>query len=254
MAFETERRPLGRGYDATLGRVDAAPMDVGLRQYMLRVYNYMASGLFLSALVALLVANNAGLQSMFFQVNEAGRLGHTGLGMIAMFTPLGLILAMSFGAHRMKTTTLQALYWAFVATMGVGLSMVLMKYTGVSVIRVLLITSVSFGALSLYGYTTKKNLSAFGTFLFIGLIGLVIASVVQIFVQSAAMHFIISAVGVLIFAGLTAFDTQRIKGQYLDIRGSTMETPSAVMGAVALYLNFVNLFQFLMSFLGQSRE
>jgi len=253
MAFETDRRPLPRGYDATLGRADAAPMDVGLRQYMLRVYNYMASGLFLSGLVALLVANTS-LQSLFFQVNEAGRLGYTTLGYVGVFAPLGLILAMSFGAHRMKTTTLQACYWAFVTLMGVGLSVILLRYTGVSVVRVLLITATSFGALSLFGYTTKKSLSGFGTFLFMGLIGLVIASVVQMFVQSAMMHFVISAAGVFIFAGLTAWDTQRIKGQYLDIRGSTAETPSAVMGAVSLYLNFVNLFQFLMSFMGQSRE
>jgi len=228
-------------------------MDVGLRQYMLRVYNYMASGLFLSGLVALLVANTS-LQNLFFQVNEAGRLGYTGLGYVGVFAPLGLILAMSFGAHRMKTATLQACYWAFVTLMGVGLSVILLRYTGVSVVRVLLITAASFGALSLFGYTTKKNLTGFGTFLFIGLIGLVIASVVQMFVASAAMHFVISVAGVFIFAGLTAWDTQRIKGEYLAIRGSTAETPSAVMGAVSLYLNFVNLFQFLMSFMGQSRE
>lgn len=253
MALETDRRPMARGYDATFDRADAAPMDVGLRQYMLRVYNYMASGLFLSALVALLVANT-GLQSAFFQTTDTGRIGTTGLGMIAMLAPLGFILAMSFGAHRMKTATLQALYWAFVATMGVGLSVILLKYTGVSVVRVLMITAASFGALSLFGYTTKKDLSGFGTFLFIGLIGLVIASIVQIFVASSMLSFMISVLGVFIFAGLTAWDTQRIKGEYLSIRGSTMETPSAVMGAVALYLNFINLFQFLMHFMGQSRE
>ncbi len=257
MALETDRRPLGtpvgRGYDTTFDRADAAPMDVGLRQYMLRVYNYMGSGLFLSGLVALIVANT-GLQSAFFQTTETGRIGYTGLGMIAVFAPIGLILAMSFGAHKMKTTTLQALYWAFVTTMGVGLSVILLRYTGISVVRVLLITAASFGALSLFGYTTKKNLSGFGTFLFIGLIGLVIASVVQIFVASSALQFMISVVGVFIFAGLTAWDTQRIKGEYLSIRGSTMETPSAVMGAVALYLNFINLFQFLMSFMGQNRN
>ena len=251
MAIETDRRPMDRGYDDT--RAEAAPIDVGLRQYMLRVYNYMASGLFLSGFVALLVANTSA-QGLFFQVNEAGRLGYTGLGLVSIVAPLGLIMAMSFGANRMKATTLQACYWAFVALMGVGLSVVLLTYTGVSVARVFFITATSFGALSLYGYTTKRNLSAFGTFLFMGLIGLVIASVVQMFVQSAAMQFVISAVGVLLFAGLTAYDTQSLKNQYLTVRGSTMEDASAVMGAVRLYLDFINLFQFLLSFMGQRRN
>ncbi len=253
MALETDRGPVARGYDATFGRADAAAIDVGLRQYMLRVYNYMASGLFLSGFVALLTVNS-GLRDIFFRVSETGRIGYTGLGLVAVFAPIGLILAMSFGANRMKTSTLQALYWAFVALMGVGLSVALLAYTGVSVARVFFITAASFGALSLYGYTTKRNLSGFGTFLFMGLIGLVIASVVQMFVQSAAMQFVISVVGVLIFAGLTAYDTQAIKNQYLTIRGSTMEDSSAIMGAVKLYLDFVNLFQFLLQFMGQRRN
>jgi len=252
MAFETQRRPLPRGYDASVG-IDAAAMDVGLRQYMLRVYNYMASGLFLSGLVALLVANT-GLQSLFFQVNEAGRLGPTGLGYVGILAPIGFILAMSFGAHKMKVSTLQALYWAFVATMGVGLTNILLTYTGVSVVRTLLITAVSYGALSLYGYTTKRDMSGLRTFFFMGLIGLILASVVQMFMQSTMMHFVISAVGVLLFAGLTAYDTQRIKNEYLINRDGTGMDVSAVMGAVALYLNFINLFQFLMMFLGQRRE
>ena len=141
-----------------------------------------------------------------------------------------------------------------ILAMGVGLSVALLAYTGASVTRVCFITALSFGALSLYGYTTKRDLSAWGTFLFMGVIGLMIASIVQIFVQSAAMHFVISLVGVLLFAGLTAYDTQSIKNQYLTIRGSTMEESSAVMGAVSLYLDFINLFQFLLSFLGVRRE
>ena len=253
MAIESDRRPLPRGFDATLGRADAAPIDLGLRRYMLRVYNYMASGLFLSGFVALMVANT-GARDIFFQVNEAGRLGYTGVGLIAMIAPIGLILAMSFGVSRMKTTTLQACYWAFVALMGVGLSVLALIYTGASIARVFFITAASFGALSLYGYTTKRDLSAFSTFLFMGLIGLLIASVVQMFMQSAAMQFVISVVGVLLFAGLTAYDTQSIKNQYLTVRGSTMEDSSAIMGAVALYLDFINLFQFLMRFLGVRRD
>jgi uncharacterized protein len=217
------------------------------------VYNYMASGLFLSGFVALVVANSS-LQNVFYQVDEAGRVGYTGMGLIAVFAPIGLILAMSFGAQKMKIGTLQTLYWAFVALMGVGLSAVLLRYTGVSVARTFFVTAASFGALSLYGYTTKRDLSGLGTFLFMGLIGLVIASVVQMFVASPMMHFVISVVGVLLFAGLTAYDTQRIKTQYLTNRNSTMLEVSAVMGAVSLYLNFVNLFQFLMAFMGQSRN
>ena len=254
MAIETDRRPLSSGYDATLGRAEAAPIDVGLRQYMLRVYNYMASGLFLSGFVALLVANT-GARDLFFQVTETGRMaGYTGLGYIAIFAPIGLIMAMSFGANRMKITTLQACYWGFVALMGVGLSVLALVYTGASIARVFFITSASFGALSLYGYTTKRDLSGFATFLFMGLIGLMIASIVQMFLQSAAMQFVMSVVGVLLFAGLTAYDTQSIKNQYLTVRGSSMEGSSAVMGAVSLYLDFINLFQFLMHFLGVRRD
>ncbi len=254
MALEQDRS-LNRGYDATLGRADAAPMDVGLRRYMLRVYNYMASGLFLSGFVALLVANTS-LQNLFFQANEAtGRVGYTGLGFVAILAPLGLIFGMQYAANRGKVAGLQAMYWAFTALMGIGLSVLLLTYTGVSVTRTFLITATAFGALSLYGYTTKRDLGPMGTFLFMGLIGIVIASVVQIFLKSPMMHFIISAVGVLVFAGLTAHNTQTIKNQYvMNVRGSGMEDTSAVMGATTLYLDFINLFQFLMMFLGQRRE
>ncbi|MCB2106763.1 MAG: Bax inhibitor-1/YccA family protein [Rhodobacteraceae bacterium] len=239
-----------RGFGAnTWDQAEAAQIDVGLRNYMLRVYNYMASGLLLSGIVAVLVANT-GLQSVFFQVVD-GRLGYTGLGFVGILAPLGLILAMSFGAQRMKLGTLQALYWAFVATMGIGLSVILMVYTGASIARVFFITAAAFGGLSLYGYTTKRNLSGFGTFLVMGLIGLVIASLVNMFIASSMMQFVISVVGVLVFAGLTAYDTQRIKNTYFYVDGTGAEGHSAVMGAVSLYLNFVNLFQFLMMFFGQ---
>ena len=254
MAFETDRRPLSSGYDATFGRADAAPIDAGLRQYMLRVYNYMASGLLLSGLVAYLTVNS-GLASAFFRMNEAGRLtGYTGLGWVAILAPLGLLFAMGYAARNAKNGLLQGLYWAFVALMGVGLSNILLMYTGVSVVRVLLITSIAFGGLSLYGYTTKRDLSPMRTFLVMGLIGLIVASIVSMFVASTMLQFIISAVGVLIFAGLTAYDTQTIKNQYFEVQGSTVESASAIMGATSLYLDFINLFQFLMMFLGQRRD
>jgi FtsH-binding integral membrane protein len=250
MATEADRRVYGR---TAATAADAVQIDVGLRQYMLRVYNYMASGLLLSGIVALLV-NNTGLQNLFFQATETGRPGYTGLGLVAVFAPIGLILAMSFGAQRMKVTTLQACYWAFVTLMGVGLSTVLMIYTGASVVRVFFITAIAFASLSMYGYLTKRDLSAFGTFLIMGLVGLLIASLVNIFMQSSMMHFIISAVGVLVFAGLTAFNTQQIKNTYFHVSGTGVAEHAAIMGAVTLYLDFINLFQFLLQFLGARRE
>lgn len=250
MATEADRTVYGRTAATT---ADAVQIDVGLRQYMLRVYNYMASGLLLSGIVALLV-NNTGLQSLFFQATETGRPGYTGLGLVAVFAPIGMILAMSFGASKMKASTLQVLYWAFVTTMGVGLSSVLMIYTGASVVRVFFITAIAFASLSLYGYTTKRDLSAFGTFLIMGLVGLMIASIVNIFMASTMMHFIISAVGVLVFAGLTAFNTQQIKNTYFHVSQNGGYEHAAIMGAVTLYLDFINLFQFLLQFLGARRE
>jgi len=220
---------------------------------MLRVYNYMASGLFLSGLVALLVANT-GARDLFFQEVYGGRIAYTGLGYLAIFIPIGLIFAMSFGASRMKTGTLQMLYWAFVGTMGVGLSVLLLAYTGLSVTRVFFITAIAFGGLSLYGYMTKRDLSGMTTFFVMGLIGLFIASLVSIFVHSTMLQFVISAVGVLLFAGLTAYDTQRIKGTYFSLGNTAVAEASAIMGAVALYLDFVNMFQFLLYFLGQRRN
>ena len=250
MVTEINRRTYS---GASADNAEAIQVDAGLRNYMLRVYNYMGSGLFLSGIVAMLVANT-GARDLFFQSAGGGIVGYTGFGMIAVFAPIGLILAMSFGARKMSVGTLQILYWAFVALMGVGLSVALLAYTGESVARVFFITAISFGGLSLYGYTTKRDLSAFGTFFMMGMIGLIIAGVVNIFLQSAMLHFIYSAVGVLLFAGLTAYDTQSIKNTYFEVQGSSAEDKSAVMGAVRLYLDFVNLFMFLLQFLGARRD
>jgi hypothetical protein len=250
MAYDTDRQVMGRRYGLGTATAESAQIDAGLRRYMLNVYNYMASGLLLSGIVAVVVANT-GLQDVFFQMNaETGRWGYTGLGFVAMLAPLGIILAMSFGANRMGNAGLQGLYWALVATMGIGFAVLLKVYTGASVARVFFITAAAYGALSLYGYTTKKNLSGFGTFLFMGLIGMVIAGVVNIFMASSMLQFIISSVGLLVFSGLTAYDTQRIKNEYFEVQGTTFEERGAIMGAVSLYLNFVNLFQILLSFLG----
>jgi hypothetical protein len=245
---DLDRRASAPYGTATWGQAAAVDIDVGLRKYMLRVYNYMASGLLLSGIVAVVVANT-GLQELFFAQQANGRIGSTGLGLIAMFAPIGIILAMSF-MRNLSIAALQGLYWALVSTMGIGFAVALMTYTGTSVARVFFITAASFGALSLYGYTTKRSLSGMGSFLFMGLIGIMLAGIVNIFVASSMMQFVISVGGVIVFAGLTAYDTQNIKNQYLDIRGSGLEDRAAVMGAVSLYLNFVNLFQFLLSLLG----
>jgi FtsH-binding integral membrane protein len=246
MAYDTDRRArLGAG---TWTQAEAAQVDVGLRQYMLKVYNYMGSGLLLSGIVAMLIANNPSIGGLFYSVGEAGRMGYTALGWVSVIGTLGLIFMMN---GNRAIGTLQAMYWAFVALMGVSLASTLMIYTGASVARVFLITAATYGALSLYGYTTKKDLSGMGTFLFMGLIGLVIASLVNIFIASTMMHFVISVIGVIVFAGLTAYDTQRIKNSYFEVSGSGVAEHAAVLGAVSLYLNFINLFQFMMSFFGQ---
>ena len=242
MAYEQPRY-------ATATQVESAELHEGLRQYMLRVYNYMASGLFLSGIVALTVVNT-GLIGAFYNVQDGVLVGYAPLGLVAMFAPLGMILAMSFAGHKMSTGTMQVMYWAFVATMGVGLSTILLTYTGVSVVRTLLITGIAYASLSIWGYTTKKDLSGFGTFLLMGLIGLIVAMIVNIFFPTTLMGFLIPVVGVLIFAGLTVYDTQRIKSTYFAVQGTSAEEHSAVMGAVALYLNFINMFQFLLMFLG----
>jgi FtsH-binding integral membrane protein len=242
----------------TFGRAgnaaDQAVFDAGLRAHMVRVYNYMASGLALSGIVAFALFSSPELAGLFFQVQGTRVVGLNGLGWIAIFAPLGLLLLTSFRAAQMSVGAVQAVYWAVTALMGVSLSLLLFRYTGASVARTFFITAAAFGALSLYGYTTKKDLSAFGKFLFMGVIGLVLASLVNMFWPSGTMSFIISVAGVLIFSGLIAYDTQKIKEQYADAWGSDVAEKIAIFGALSLYLDFVNLFQFLMSFLGQERE
>src|SRR5215218_9225907 len=241
---------LGRA--GTLG--DQATFDVGLRAHMIRVYNYMASGLALSGIVAFGLFSSPQLASVFFQVNGGYVVGLTGLGWIATLAPLGLLLLVSFRAATMSVGAIQAVYWVVTALMGVSLSVLLFTYTGASVARTFFVTAAAFGALSLYGYTTKRDLTAMGKFLFMGVIGLILASLVNMFFPSGTMSFIISAVGVLIFSGLIAYDTQKIKEQYADAWDTGAAEKMAVFGALSLYLDFVNLFQFLMSFLGQERE
>jgi len=238
---------------------EQAAFDVGLRAHMVRVYNYMASGLALSGIVAFALFNLPELQNVFFQmgVTRGGAVIPVGLnilGWIAVFAPLGLLLLVGFRAAQMSVGGVQAVYWAVTALMGVSLSLVLFRYTGASVARTFFVTAAAFGALSLYGYTTKRDLSAFGKFLFMGLIGIILASLVNMFFPSGEMNFIISIAGVLIFSGLIAYDTQKIKEQYTDAWGRDVAEKVAVFGALSLYLDFVNLFMFLMRFMGQSRD
>jgi len=220
---------------------------------MVRVYNYMASGLALSGIVAFALFSSPQLAGLFFQFQGTRMVGLNVLGWVAIFAPLGLLLLTSFRAAQMSVGAVQAVYWAVTALMGVSLSLLLFRYTGASVARTFFITAAAFGALSLYGYTTKKDLSAFGKFLFMGLIGLVLASLVNMFWPSGTMSFIISVAGVLIFSGLIAYDTQKIKEQYAGAWGSDVAEKIAIFGALSLYLDFINLFQFLMMFLGQRR-
>lgn len=236
-------------------RAQTKEFDAGLRAYMLKVYNYMASGVLLTGIVALVTSQSPTMLQALFNIVPSGNgfaiAGYTGLGYIAAFSPLAFILVMNFGLKKMSSATLQMVFWAFAAVMGLSISSILIQFTGESVARTFFITAASFGALSLYGYTTKKSLSGMGTFLFMGLIGLIIASVVNIFMQSSMMQFIISVAGVLIFAGLTAYDTQKIKNMYAHVsHNGELASKTAIMGAVNLYLDFVNLFMFLLHFLG----
>ena len=223
-----------------------AGFDAGLRSYMLSIYNYMASGVLVTGIVALLVYSTPALFSVFF--NEVGR--PTMLGWIAMLSPLAIILGMNFGLNRMSVTTLKGLFWGFAALMGVSMSVVFARYTGASIAQTFFVTAASFAGLSLYGYTTKRDLSAMGRFLMMGVIGIVVAMIANIFIQSSGLQLAVNILGVLIFSGLTAYDTQRLRDMYYQVAGSDFAGKAAVMGALTLYLNFINLFQFLLSFMG----
>ncbi|MBC8339738.1 MAG: Bax inhibitor-1/YccA family protein [Rhodospirillales bacterium] len=231
----------------------AADIDVGLREYMLRIYNYMASGLALTGIIAYASANTPAILNMLYVIGPNGVAQPTMLAWIAMLSPLGFILALTFGINKMKASTAQAVFWAFAAVMGLSLSHIFLTFTGASIARVFFITSGTFAAMSLYGYTTKKDLTGMGSFLFMGLIGIIIASIVNMFLQSTAMHFVISVLGVLIFVGLTAYDTQKIKNMYSEVDGSETASKKAIMGALTLYLDFINLFLMLLRLFGDRR-
>ena len=220
----------------------AVAIDAGLRAHMLKVYNYMTSGVLLTGIVAM----------MFAQSGFAADLLMNGgaLRWLIILSPLAVLLVMNFGLNRLSTSTLVGLFFGFATLMGLSMSTVFLVYTGTSIAQTFFATAAAFAGLSLWGYTTKKDLSGWGSFLIMGVVGLLVASIANIWLASGTLQWVISAVGVLIFAGLTAYDTQTIKSIYLQVQGSDMVGKAAIMGALNLYLDFINMFQFLLSFMG----
>ncbi len=246
MANWNDPQPTRQGFGAAPGLNPSVPstragFDAGLRKYMLSIYNYMASGVLLSGLVAIAMANTAIGVSIITSP----------LMFLVIFAPLAIVFAMSFGQNRFSQGTLQILFWAFAVLMGMSLSTIFLVYTGESIAATFFATAGAFAGLSLFGYTTKKDLSGMGSFLIMGVIGLIIASVINIFIQSSALYWAISFLGVLIFAGLTAYDTQRLKAQYYHLAGTEFIGKAVILGALSLYLDFINMFQFLLAFMGQ---
>ncbi len=251
--------PFGRA----AGRADAATVDAGLRAYMLRIYNYMSIGLAITGLAALGVYMVAVADGSSADAIRIGKLALTPVGYqiyigplkwLFMLAPLAMVFAISAGINKFKPATTQLLFWVFSALMGISLSSIFLIYTHTSIVRVFFITAAAFGALSLYGYTTKRDMTGMGSFLIMGLFGIIIASVVNIFVASSALQFVVSVVGVLVFAGLTAWDTQRLKNDYIygyASQGGDVAERAAISGALSLYLNFINLFTLLLQLLGQ---
>ena len=241
----------------SVGRTEAGVVDQGLRAYMLRVYNYMASGVAITGVVAYLiyamsvVQGAAGLELTAF----GSFMYASAFKWVVIFAPLALVFFISARINSMSLSTAQISFWAFAALMGASMSSIFLVYAGESIARVFFITAASFGALSLWGYTTSRDLSAWGSFLFMGLIGIIIASLVNLFVQSSMLQWIVSVVGVLVFAGLTAWDTQRLKSEYIyGAMAGEAEEKSAIMGSLSLYLNFLNMFMFLLQLFGQREE
>ncbi|MFZ4601847.1 MAG: Bax inhibitor-1/YccA family protein [Caulobacterales bacterium] len=225
-----------------MGRADMA-VDAGLRSFMVGVFNKMALGLLLSAALAWTVGNVPAVTQLVFG---------TPLRWVVMFAPLAILLVVPFAMRNPSPAGTAAVYWTVVSLIGIGLGAIFLRYTNASIATTFFATAAAYGALALWGYTTKKDLTGFGSFLIMGVIGLVVASLVNIFMQSPAIAFAISAIGVLVFAGLTAFDTQRLKYTYYELGGDARAMAVATnFGALSMYLNFVNLFQFLLSFLGQ---
>jgi FtsH-binding integral membrane protein len=245
-----------RGATRSIPHVADMSVDAGLRAFMLGVYNKMALGLLLSAGVAYAVATIPAIRDILFVVSETGAFrGYTLPGMILAFAPLALVLISGFAMRNPSPAGSAALYWTIVSVIGASGAVWVLRYTGGSIASTFLITATAFGALSLVGYTTKRDLTGMGSFLIMGVWGLILASIVNIFLKQPALYWVINALGVLIFAGLTAYDTQRLKMTYYQIGGDQTALGVATnYGALSLYLDFINMFQFLLAFLGVRRE
>ncbi len=253
MAFPPNTRPFQTSY------VSAAEIDAGLRGYMLSVYNWMASGLTLTGIIATLIGNTNAIQLFYHPVvtDMGTRYAPSGLGYLAMFAPLAFVMVLSFGINRLSVTAAQTLFWLFCATMGASLANIFLIYTGTSIASTFFITAGTFAAMSIYGYTTQTNLVRFGSFLMMALFGLIIAMVVNMFMHSGPMQFVISIAGVLIFTALTAYDTQRIKTDFINYANSYSPEVAAkrsVFDALGLYLNFINLFIMILQLTGNRRS
>jgi uncharacterized protein len=234
---------------------DRAVIDAGLRAYMIRIYNYMAMGVALTGVVSWITFNAATTETAGkLALTPFGQMLYSGPATIVLFLgTLGLVILISWRIDKLQPATALTLFMVYAGVLGLMLSSIFLTYTGTSITRVFFISAAAFGALSLWGYTTKRDLSGFGSFLIMGLFGLIIASLVNLFLASSGLDFVISAAGVLIFAGLTAWDTQRIKEMYDPMEDGTAVGRKAVMGALSLYLDFINLFLFLLRFLGDRR-
>jgi FtsH-binding integral membrane protein len=242
MAQWSDPRVTGTQSSLAGTRAGDVAVDAGLRSHMLKVYNYMASGVLLTGIVAMLFAQTELARNLM--VNPSL------MSWVIILSPLVVVMAMSFGQGKFSAATLQAMFWGFAVLMGLSLARIFMMFTGESIAQTFFATSAAFAGLSLWAYTTKKDISGWGSFLVMGMVGLIVASIVNIFLGSDTLGWVISCAGVLIFAGLTAYDTQRIKSEYVYLQGTEMIGKAAVMGALTLYLDFINMFQFLLSFLG----
>lgn len=236
MAFGTDPRLARMG-----GRVAVEQIDEGLRRYMLSIYNYMGIGLAITGVVALLVASSPALYVPLLT---------SPLRWVFILAPLGFVFFLGMRLNQMSLGAVQATFWAFCAVMGISMASIFLVFTGESIARTFFVTAAAFGALSLYGYTTKRDLSGVGSFMMMGLFGIIIASIVNIFLGSTGLQFVVSVAGVVIFAGLTAWDSQRLKETYLQEMNQESQGKLAVMGALSMYLNFINLFTFLLQFMG----
>jgi len=234
--------PINPRYGYGSGAQTQALFDEGLRQHMLRVYNYMALGLVITGIVAFIVGSTPALYVPIFS---------TPLKWVVMLAPLAFVFFFSFRIQTMSSSTAQMTFWAFCAVMGLSLASIFLVFTKTSIAQTFFITAAMFGAISLYGYTTKRDLSKMGSFLMMGLFGIIIAGIVNIFLGSSALQFAISVIGIVVFVGLTAYDTQNIKEQYSENYDQESSQKLAVFGALSLYLNFVNLFQLLLNFTGE---